>query len=75
MAYGMYEDDVVEILNHNYWPVVDIDGKYFIAKLYKKRIRGKNKGWRKLKERKFKTALGAWDYLKETLMDTLKFVI
>jgi len=74
MVYGMNEEDIEEILSHNYWPVVDIDGSYFIAKLYKKTTRGKNKGWRKLRTRTFQTPLEAWDYLRETLTSTLKFV-
>jgi len=71
----MSEEDIEEILSYNYWPVVDIDGQYFIAKLYKKNTRGKHKGWKKIKTRTFQTPLEAWTYLRETLMDTLKFII
>ena len=76
----MNEEDIIEILTHNYWPVVDIDESIpqsdmkFVAKLYKNQIRGKRKGWRLIKTRTFKTPLEAWNYLKETLTDTLKFV-
>tara|TARA_R110000737_G_scaffold112270_2_gene145406 strand:+ start:22 stop:237 length:216 start_codon:yes stop_codon:yes gene_type:complete len=71
----MNEDDITQILHHNYWPAVDIDEELFRAKLYKKYVRGKYKGWKQVKSRTFQTPLEAWDYLKETLTDTLKFVL
>jgi hypothetical protein len=78
----MNEEDIEEILGYNYWPVVDLawipnksHPPAFIAKLYKNVTRGKRKGWRLIKTRSFKTPLEAWDYLKETLADTLKFVL
>ena len=71
---GMNENDIEEILEYNYWPVVDLNGMLFVAKLYKKTTRGKNKGWRQIKERSFQTPSEAWDYLRETLANILKFV-
>ena len=75
MECGMYEDDIEEILGYNYWPCVDMNGEHFTAKLYKKNTRGKRKGWRLIKTRSFKTPLEAWDYLRETLREILKFVL
>ena len=70
----MEEKDIEEILSYNYWPVVDINGPIFVAKLYKKIMRGKNKGWRMIKSRPFQTPQQAWNYIRETLTDTLKFI-
>jgi hypothetical protein len=78
----MYEDDIDEILSYNYWPVVDIDWipnksypAVFVAKIYKNKTRGKLKGWKLLKTRSFKTPIEAWEYLREILNSTLKFVL
>ena len=70
----MNEEDINEILKHNYWPCVelDIEKSIFIAKLYKYKVRSKK--WGLLRTRRLKTAPEAWDYLKDTLTDTLKFV-
>ena len=75
MVYGMDEADIEMMLKHGYWPVVDINGQIFVAKVYKKYTRGKRKGWRLLKDRPFQTPQQAWDYLQETLYETLKFVL
>jgi len=75
MVYGMDEADIEMMLKHGYWPVVDINGQLFVAKVYKKHTRGKRKGWRLLKDRPFQTPQQAWDYLQETLYETLKFVL
>jgi hypothetical protein len=74
----MEEEDIKEILKFNYWPSVLIDtcpessADRFIARLYKYGVR--RKSWRIVKTRRFLSALEAWDYLKETLAETLKFV-
>ena len=75
MECGMNEEDIEEMLSYKYWPVVDIDGEIFVAKLYKKKTRGKNKGWRQIKESSFQTPVEAWEYLRKTLLETLKFMI
>jgi hypothetical protein len=77
----MSEDDIEEILKYNYWPVVDIDNipnkshpAVFVAKLYKKNTHGPRKGWTQIKTKSFNTPLKAWNYLREVLIDTLKFI-
>ena len=74
MVCGMNEEDIEEMLSYNYWPcvLIDTDKGVFIARLYKYIKR--NKKWRLMKTRRFKTALEAWDYLRETLLNTLKFI-
>tara|TARA_R110002012_G_scaffold1863_2_gene8965 strand:+ start:2339 stop:2566 length:228 start_codon:yes stop_codon:yes gene_type:complete len=75
----MNEEDIEEILSYNYWPCVLIDtspessSNIFIARLYK--LGPRTKTWRIVKTRRFNTPLEAWEYLRETLMDTLKFVL
>ena len=77
--YGMYDDDIEEILSYNYWPSVLIDtspessSNIFIARLYKRGPR--NKKWRIVKTRRFNTPLEAWNYLREALREALKFVL
>jgi len=70
----MNEEEIEEILNYNYWPcvLIDTDNGMFIARLYKYIER--NQKWKLIKTHRFKTALEAWSYLKETLRDTLKFI-
>ena len=69
----MHEQDIEEILSYGYWPTVDVDNKMFVAKLYK--LNKKSKVWRRVRTRQCKTPLEAWDYLRDTLTTTLKFMI
>jgi len=68
----MNDEDIDEILQYKYWPVVDIEGTEFKAILYKYRKR--DNSWRQKKSRRFKTPHEAWEYLRDTLVDTLKFI-
>ena len=73
MVCGMNDEDIVEMLGYKYWPVVDIEHNKFVAKLY--RLNKKQKTWKQVKTRTFNDPHKAWDYLKETLMNILKFVL
>ena len=79
MVCGMDEMDIDLLIRHNYWPCVLIDTSpessknIFISRVYKRFSR--NKRWRIVKTRRFYTPKEAWDYLQETLYETLKFVI
>lgn len=68
----MYEEDIKSLITCGYWPSVCIENDKFIAKLYM--LKKRPKGWRQIKNRTFKTPQQAWDYLKNTLQDTLKFI-
>ena len=71
----MNDEDIEEILSYDYWPSVTINELgYFTATIYKYSKRTKK--WKQFRNRTFPAgkAEEAWDYLRETLSDTLKFI-
>jgi len=69
----MSDEDIEEILSYKYWPSVTINELgLFTAAIYKYSKRTKK--WKQFRHRTFPEAVEAWDYLRETLSDTLKFI-